>query len=242
MSYSVRIHNLGAIEEGVFELRPLTFFARHNHTAERPMPHADLSHELHQTVATYDGRSAQFAERFASADVRHLMGDFISRLPRHGPVLDAGCGTGRDMSMFSELGIEAWGCDLSSGLLDIAKQHAIPEMLVKCDMRNVPCSDNFFAGVWAMASMVHMAYEEALTAFSEFRRILAPDGIVLTTFKSGDGGHTEWRDGRWFMFWDIAMASRLMDDVQFQPISIELDDGSVGGPWINVIASAKSLE
>jgi NaMN:DMB phosphoribosyltransferase len=69
---------------------------------------------LATTVATYDGLAAEYANRVARADLaadrlrfeRALTGSTL-------PLLDAGCGAGRDCSLFEQDHLSPIGIDLS---------------------------------------------------------------------------------------------------------------------------------
>jgi ubiquinone/menaquinone biosynthesis C-methylase UbiE len=96
-------------------------------------------------------------------------------------ILDAGCGTGKDISYFSSLGYEVIGIDLSEMMLKEAKEilkNRPNVCLIRGDFRTTPFPDNYFDGIWSSASLVHLSQNDKKRALIEFRRILKEDGIL----------------------------------------------------------------
>ena len=101
-------------------------------------------------------------------------------------VLDVGCGNGRLYSFFVETGLTPSlhyrGIDASVGMIEQAKKW-YPECDFRvADMREVPCDDNSFDIVFAIASFNHMlTKEDQEKALSEIFRVLKPCGYVCMT-------------------------------------------------------------
>jgi len=100
--------------------------------------------------------------------------------------LDLGCGPGRDAAWFTAQGGQVIGADLSAGMLTLA-QVAIPSRAVQLDMRHLAFADSAFAGVWCMASLLHLPKAEAPNALREMYRVLAPDGALVLGVQGGVG-------------------------------------------------------
>ena len=97
-------------------------------------------------------------------------------------VLDAGCGAGRDSVYFASRGYSTWGIDLSVGMLGRAKEKAKSKNLKidfsVQDMRKLNFPDNYFDGLWNMASLVHLSPIDKKKTIEEFYRVLKPSGIL----------------------------------------------------------------
>ncbi|WP_436524990.1 class I SAM-dependent DNA methyltransferase [Actinoplanes sp. HUAS TT8] len=104
-----------------------------------------------------------------------------------GPVLDAGCGPGRITGHLADLGLQVGGLDLSPEMITVAREtHPLMEFAVG-SVLDLDRPDGSLGGVVAWYSLIHMPPEELPRAFSEFHRVLAPGGHLVTAFKIGDG-------------------------------------------------------
>jgi ubiquinone/menaquinone biosynthesis C-methylase UbiE len=192
-----------------------------------------------ETIRSYDLSSQKYADRFEDADLRTQRQRFLSLIPAGGkPVLDAGCGPGRDCELFSKSGLRMVGADISAGLLKIAAQRTQAE-LVRCDLRLLPFADQVFRGVWSCASLVHLAPEDAEHAVREFCRVLIPRGTMFLTVRHGTG--EEWRmdsggGRRWFQLYEKSALERIVTSSGFSAIESEVAAGVVVGQWVNIFA------
>ena len=114
--------------------------------------------ELHPTV---------YAERFA-----RLLGhrDFS------GCVLDVGCGNGRDVGVFADLGFDAIGIDLSADEIGYARAARPDCKFEVADAAALPFDDGTFGAAFAI-NVIH--YVDARKALAEIRRVLGPKGVLL---------------------------------------------------------------
>lgn len=118
---------------------------------------------LAETIASYETNAETYAKRYASLDMSEYISSFLDVRPRVStPVLDAGCGAGRDCSRFAQRGVRAIGIDLSKKLVTIAAKQSGAQCVLG-DLRALPFADQTFSGVWASASLVHLPRQEALT-------------------------------------------------------------------------------
>ncbi|HEX6526574.1 MAG TPA: class I SAM-dependent methyltransferase [Streptosporangiaceae bacterium] len=103
-----------------------------------------------------------------------------------GPVADIGCGPGHITAYLSELGIDAFGIDLSPAMTDIARQ-AYPGLRFEVgSMTDLRLTDASVAGLLAFWSLIHVPDDAVPAAFGHFRRVLRPDGPLLLGFHVGD--------------------------------------------------------
>lgn len=114
-----------------------------------------------------------------------LLDKFIE-LVEDGKILDAGCGHGKDVEYFIENGLDAVGIDVSTGMIEYARENMEGEYHVM-DVRNLEFEDEAFEGVWCNTVMQFLAPGDMETAVQEFNRVLEPDGVFYVTFKLGDG-------------------------------------------------------
>ena len=120
----------------------------------------------------------------------------------HGPVLDLGCGTGRDTDYLTRKGVGVIAGDLSERLLMRTSSRCSPAGVVQLDLLNLPFADAAFAGVWACASVLHVPSLDHPRSFAEIHRVLRPGGFTAISLKAGTG--EGWEAGkrlacpRWF--------------------------------------------
>lgn len=78
---------------------------------------------VEETISAYDANAEGYASRYRSVDLSAKIDDFIAYLPtRNAPVLDAGCGPGRDTAALLARGISSVGLDRSLPMLRLARR------------------------------------------------------------------------------------------------------------------------
>src|SRR5688500_13730410 len=109
------------------------------------------------TLDYYNRNAAAFDERTRGSDMRPRMQPFIDLLPRAANraarVLDVGCGPGRDVQAFRELGFDAMGIDGSQGMVELARTITPGARFEHIAFHEI-AFDNEFDGIWACASLL----------------------------------------------------------------------------------------
>jgi SAM-dependent methyltransferase len=98
-------------------------------------------------------------------------------LPTPARVLDAGCGSGRNMIEFSSLGTVT-GIELSETSVALARQREAGE-IVSGSVLEMPFPDDSFDLAVSLDVIEHL--EDDLSALRELRRTVAPGGALLVT-------------------------------------------------------------
>ncbi|MFD7498911.1 class I SAM-dependent methyltransferase [Streptomyces sp. NPDC059832] len=103
-----------------------------------------------------------------------------------GQVGDLGCGPGRVTAILRDLGLTAFGIDLSPGMITVARETYPGLDFAEGSMTALDLADGSLAGALAWYSLVHTPPEQLPEFFAEFHRVLAPGGHLLMAFKVGD--------------------------------------------------------
>ncbi|MEO7587690.1 MAG: methyltransferase domain-containing protein [Arachnia sp.] len=107
----------------------------------------------------------------------------------HASVLDAGCGPGRMMTHLRLLDptLELTGMDLTPAMVQRARHHHPSLRIEQGDLTQMPFPAGTFDGVLSWYSIIHTPERTLHGVFSEFRRVLRPDGALLLGFHAGTG-------------------------------------------------------
>ncbi len=103
-----------------------------------------------------------------------------------GQVADLGCGPGRITAHLRDLGLDAFGVDLSPRMVEVARRRHPGLRFETGSMTGLDLPDGALAGVVSWYSTVHMPPELLPEVFAEFHRVLAPGGHLVLAFKAGD--------------------------------------------------------
>lgn len=132
--------------------------------------------------------------RFASAYIKKRIGlkkyKTIKKVRR---ILDLGCGIGRHVWFFDDLGIETYGVDLSSYAIAIAKKMAyllkkenLTKRLICMSSTKLDMPDAFFDAVITHGTLDSMSFVTAQESMHEIDRVLTTEGYLYADFISGD--------------------------------------------------------
>lgn len=103
---------------------------------------------------------------------------------RTGPVLELGCGSGRILLRLLLSGLDAYGADASTGMLDElarkARAAALPLRAARMDVRQLAWRPGFATILCPYSLITYMVgADDASRMLAEVRRLLAPDGVFI---------------------------------------------------------------
>jgi SAM-dependent methyltransferase len=93
--------------------------------------------------------------------------------------LDVGCGTGRWVRRYAELGFSAVGVDATIGMLRIARAHGTKGPLTTGLAQSLPFSDAAFDCLSDITVVQHIPYKFQRQAIQEMVRVLRPGGRLI---------------------------------------------------------------
>ncbi|MBD3137032.1 class I SAM-dependent methyltransferase [Microbispora bryophytorum] len=149
---------------------------------------------LTATAEAYDAVADLYAELFR---------DSLGRLPLDRALLDAfaesvraagagrvaevGCGPGYVTAHLRDLGLDVFGVDLSPRMIEIARE-AYPDLRFEVgSMDALDLADGELGGILSWYSVIHTPPRQLPAYFAEFRRVLAPGGLLLLGFFESEG-------------------------------------------------------
>jgi len=148
---------------------------------------------LADTRTSYDTVAVSYADQLRDAlagkpYLRTALALFaeLVRAAGGGPVADVGCGPGHVTTHLRELGVDAFGIDLSPVMIDVARRDHPGLRFEVGSMTDLDLADTSVAGLLAWWSLIHVPDEEVPTVLGHFRRVLRPGAPLQLGFHVGD--------------------------------------------------------
>ncbi|HYE34495.1 class I SAM-dependent methyltransferase [Methylocaldum sp.] len=132
-------------------------------------------------------------------------------------ILDFGCGPGRDLKAFTDLGHRAIGLDGALRFVELARAYSGCEAWHQ-DFLRLDLPDEYFHGVFANASLFHVPSRELPRILGELHATLKSDGVL---FSSNPRGRNEegWSHGRYGAFHDLDTWRRFLTSAGFAELT-----------------------
>ncbi|MEU9237246.1 class I SAM-dependent DNA methyltransferase [Streptomyces subrutilus] len=158
----------------------------------------ELPSPLRKTADAYDAVAVLYADLVRdSLDGlpldRAVLAAFaeLARDATAGPVAELGCGPGYLTAHLRDLALDVFGVDVSPVMIGLARE-AYPDLRFEVgSMDALDLADGTLGGIVSWYSVIHAAPRDIPAYFAEFRRLLAPDGILLLGFFESEGGPVE---------------------------------------------------
>ncbi len=111
---------------------------------------------------------------------------FLRRLPENAAVLDCGCGPGQDSEVFSNLGFQVTGVDLTASFIAMSQKRVPSGKFYQIDMRKMNFPAQSFDGIWVSFSLLHIKREDVASVLVSFHRFLKPSGVLMLALHKGE--------------------------------------------------------
>jgi SAM-dependent methyltransferase len=112
--------------------------------------------------------------------------EFCSYIPKDGRVLDVGCGGGLPFTKYLSEQFEVIGIDISEKQIELAKRNVPKATFYQMDMTNLNFDNDYFDGIIAYYSIIHLPRNEQPDLFVNLYRMLKPNGVALLVLHSDD--------------------------------------------------------
>lgn len=144
----------------------------------------NLQHSYDRVAEDY---AEQFRDEMDKKPFDRKMIDWLAeKVGELGIICDMGCGPGQVARYLYDHGVAACGVDLSSGMVERARNLNPDIPFRQGDMLSLDgIADNSYGGVAAFYSIIHVPRPSLNQALRELRRVLCPGGILLLAFHIG---------------------------------------------------------
>jgi SAM-dependent methyltransferase len=175
----------------------------------------DLEKIADLTLEHYNQGAEEFWEGTRGHNVSQNIGALLQCIEGEPPfaILDLGCGPGRDLKVFAELGHLAIGLEGAARFAEMARAYS-GCVVWQQDFLKLDLPANHFDGVFANAALFHVPSQELPRVLLELHATLKPRGVVFT---SNPRGHNEegWNRGRYGAYHDLETWRRHMSAAGF---------------------------
>ncbi|MGH6637552.1 MAG: class I SAM-dependent methyltransferase [Polaromonas sp.] len=156
-----------------------------------------------RTLAHYNEHAQEFWDGTRDHDVSQNIAALLQHIEAAAPfaILDFGCGPGRDLRTFKQLGHAATGLEGAARLAAMARAYSGCEVLEQSFLA-LDLPQRHFDGVFANAALFHVPSQELPRVLRELHATLKPGGVLFSSNPRGDG-QEGWNGDRYGAFHDL---------------------------------------
>lgn len=186
------------------------------------------------SIDYYERQGSRYFEETVNLNMEEQLQRFLDYLPENAEVLDLGCGSGRDSRALEEAGCYVTPMDGSSKMCSLAEIYT--DMEVLCLTFEEMEFQEVFDGIWASASLLHVARKDMPRILKKVYDALKPGGVLYMSFQYGDA--EECRNQRFYCdYTERTMKSMLKYQRGFELLELYQSDDVREGHrrWLNVL-------
>ena len=189
-----------------------------------------------KTLNYYNQNAQSFSDSTLNVDMSALYAEFLPLIPKHGHILDAGCGSARDAMYFKQQGFTVSAFDASPAIAKLASNYLQQPVEIKT-FQELECV-NKYDGIWCCASLLHVPKAELPQVFLKLQNTLKPDGVLYVSFKYGTQERVH--NGREFTDLNEQLLSSLLNQhTQLSIVkhwqSVDQRPGRESEVWLNAL-------
>ena len=166
-------------------------------------------------IAHYDENAESFRIGTKDHDVSQNIAALLDALPKEKTldILEFGCGPGRDLCVFKELGHRPTGLDGCKEFCKMAQEQSgcptLNQQFLKLELE-----ENSYDGIFANASLFCVPSQELLRVLTELHSALKKDGIL---FSSNPRGNAEgWQGQRYAHYMEFETSQLFLQQAGFK--------------------------
>ena len=171
-----------------------------------------------RTLEHYERRAQAFWEGTLDHDVSQNIAALLQYIEGPPPfeLLDFGCGPGRDLKTFKQLGHHATGVEGAAQFAVMARAYSGCDVLQQ-NFLQLSLPDNHFDGVFANAVLFHVPSQELPRVLLELRATLKPGGVLFSSNPRADEGKGQegWSGDRYSAYHDLQAWRRYLSAAGF---------------------------
>ena len=167
------------------------------------------------TLQDYDSKAAAFRAGTQEHDVRQNIDALLRHIQAPAPfrILDFGCGPGRDLAAFLQLGHQPVGLDGSKEFVAMAREATGCEVWHQ-DFLALDLPSAHFDGVFANASLFHVPRADLPRVLAQLNACLKPSGVLFSSNPRG-ANQEGWHGARYGVYHDLESWRRLLAQAGF---------------------------
>jgi SAM-dependent methyltransferase len=171
------------------------------------------------TLGHYNRHAASFWEGTKDHDVSQNRAALLEHLHGMEPfrILDFGCGPGRDLKVFRDMGHEAVGLEGAERFVELARDYSGCEVWFQ-DFLSLQLPPEHFDGIFANAALFHVPSQELPRVLRELRATLKPAGVLFSSNPRGDN-EEGWSGERYGVYYDWERWRGLLTAAGFSEIT-----------------------
>ena len=206
--------------------------------------HVDLEEIENLTIGHYEDNAESFRIGTKDHDVSQNIAAFLGALPKGKQldILDFGCGPGRDLNVFKQMGHRPTGLDGSKEFCKMTQKLSKFTILHQ-KFLHLELEDNSFDGVFANASLFHVPSLELSRVLKEIHSALRKGGIL---FSSNPRGSTEgWQGQRYGHYMEFEESEIYLKKNGFKILDHYYRPSGKPRelqPWLAIVSQRQELE
>jgi SAM-dependent methyltransferase len=178
----------------------------------------DLVEISRGTLKHYSQRAEAFEEGTRAHDVSQNITALLHAIEGKAPfaILDFGCGPGRDLKTFADLGHLPVGLDGAAPFVAMARAQG--SEVWQQDFLELDLPAERFDGIFANAALFHVPASALPRVLLQLRTTLKPRGVLFSSNPRGNG-EEGWIQGRYGVFHSLETWRRYLTTAGFSEIA-----------------------
>jgi SAM-dependent methyltransferase len=182
------------------------------------MENQDIEQITQTTLQHYERTAEQFFAGTIDHDVSQNIAALLDAINATAPyrLLDLGCGPGRDLKTFKDMGHEPIGIDGAARFVEMARAYSGCEAWHQ-DFVHLDLPAAFFDGIYANASLFHVPSQALPKVLGDLHAALKTGGVLFSSNPRGDN-REGWNGPRYGSYYDYDTWERYLTAAGFIPV------------------------